>query len=241
MNINDLTKFSAPLRLGHRGCRKAAGTDLVENTLPAIDWAIAQGCEGVEIDLHQTADGVWVLHHDDKCQQQAIAGTPYRQLLQLHPQLTTLEAVLERHGGKCWFDFEVKCTAGEASLSKIFSTCRLPLDSFVVSSFSRRWLERLYRQAPHLPLCYNLRARRRLHGLPWRWVAPHWTIASNGYLARLHRQGWRTIVWTVNHPARMRRLARAGAAVIISDDPGLLCRTLSGSGTLISDAEPNKP
>ncbi len=241
MNINDLMNFSAPLRLGHRGCRNAAGTNLVENTLPAIDWAIAQGCEGVEIDLHQTADGILVLHHDDKCQQQEIAGTPYRQLLQLHPPLATLEEVLERYGGKCWFDFEVKCPAGEASLSKIISGYRMPLGSFVISSFSRRWLERLYRLAPQLPVCYNLRARRRLDQLPWRWVAPHWTLASNRYLNRLHRRGWRTIVWTVNHPARMQRLARAGVAVVISDDPSLLCRTLAGSSNLSSDAEPNKP
>lgn len=201
---------------------------------------MAQGCEGVEIDLHQTADGVWVLHHDDKCQQHAIAGIPYRQLLQLLPQLTTLEAVLERHGGKSWFDFEVKCLTGEDSLSKILTAYRLPLDSFVVSSFSRRWLERIYSVSPQLPVCYNLRARRRLHDLPWRWVAPHWTLATNGYLERLHRRGWRTIVWTVNHPDRMRRLGRAGVAAVISDDPRLLCRTL-GSNSNLTEIETNKP
>ena len=35
-----------------------------ENTLPAIEGAIANGFYGVEFDIHTTKDGVWILNHD---------------------------------------------------------------------------------------------------------------------------------------------------------------------------------
>jgi glycerophosphoryl diester phosphodiesterase len=61
--------FLTPVRLqaqrsveiiGHRG---AAGL-APENTLPAFARACAEGVEGIELDVHLTADGVVVVHHD---------------------------------------------------------------------------------------------------------------------------------------------------------------------------------
>jgi glycerophosphoryl diester phosphodiesterase len=46
--------------IGHRG---AAGL-APENTLPAFARACAVGVDGIELDVHRTADGVLVVHHD---------------------------------------------------------------------------------------------------------------------------------------------------------------------------------
>src|ERR687886_814872 len=46
--------------LGHRGARLAAP----ENTLPAFRAALAEGADGVELDVRQTADHVLVCLHD---------------------------------------------------------------------------------------------------------------------------------------------------------------------------------
>jgi glycerophosphoryl diester phosphodiesterase len=51
---------SPPLVVGHRG---AAG-EAPENTLAAFELALDQGAEGVEFDVHLTADGVPVVIHD---------------------------------------------------------------------------------------------------------------------------------------------------------------------------------
>lgn len=48
--------------LGHRGWPEAAHP---ENTLAAVDAALAAGAHGVEIDVRLTADGVAVCCHDD--------------------------------------------------------------------------------------------------------------------------------------------------------------------------------
>ena len=45
---------------GHRGARGRRP----ENTLPAIEYALQQGVDGVEVDLCVTADDAIVLHHD---------------------------------------------------------------------------------------------------------------------------------------------------------------------------------
>ncbi len=55
MNMTMLPKIH-----GHRGCR---GTH-PENTLPAIQHALANAADGVEVDLCVTRDDIIVLHHD---------------------------------------------------------------------------------------------------------------------------------------------------------------------------------
>ena len=51
-----------PWNIAHRG-----GAQLMpENTLPAFADALARGCDGVELDVQLTADGMAVVHHDDR-------------------------------------------------------------------------------------------------------------------------------------------------------------------------------
>ncbi|MBL8899720.1 MAG: hypothetical protein JNM84_18965 [Planctomycetes bacterium] len=50
-----------PWILGHRGARSLAP----ENTLPSFALALDLGADGIELDLHLSADGVPVVHHDE--------------------------------------------------------------------------------------------------------------------------------------------------------------------------------
>lgn len=51
-----------PWNIAHRG-----GAQLMpENTLAAFADALARGCDGVELDVQLTHDGVAVVHHDDR-------------------------------------------------------------------------------------------------------------------------------------------------------------------------------
>src|ERR1044071_5156380 len=49
-----------PLRIAHRGMPRRVR----ENTLPSFEAALAAGADGIELDVHATADGVVVVHHD---------------------------------------------------------------------------------------------------------------------------------------------------------------------------------
>ena len=46
--------------IGHRGASRAER----ENTLAAFRAAVAQGADGVELDVRRTADGALAVHHD---------------------------------------------------------------------------------------------------------------------------------------------------------------------------------
>jgi len=51
---------TSPELIGHRG----APRERTENTLPAFERALALGADGIELDVHLSADGVPVVHHD---------------------------------------------------------------------------------------------------------------------------------------------------------------------------------
>ncbi len=228
-----------PLRLGHRGHRLAAYGE-TENTLAAFDRALAAGCEGLELDLRLSGDGRVVIHHDAEMrldhgrgQSAAIAGATLRALRRLHPELATLEQVLERYGERAWLDLEVKEKAAAAATAAALRR-HPPRQGFVVSSFDPAALVRLRSAAPELPLCLNLRrpvSPRRLRRFQVPWIAPQQASCTAWYVRRLRQAGWRVLVWTVNRPVRMRRFARAGAEAIVSDDPYLLVQTLPRSRT----------
>ena len=56
----------APMVLGHRGSGiNEPGNPFAENTLLSIQQALVDGADGVEVDVHQTADGTLVLLHDE--------------------------------------------------------------------------------------------------------------------------------------------------------------------------------
>lgn len=57
-------RHDRPLVIGHRG---AAGL-APENTLAGIDRALALGADGVEVDVHRSADGALVVIHDRSVQ-----------------------------------------------------------------------------------------------------------------------------------------------------------------------------
>lgn len=63
--------MTKPLQVAHRG-----GAGLwPENTMPAFERAIAAGADGIELDVHLTADGTLVVHHDESLKP-AIARGP---------------------------------------------------------------------------------------------------------------------------------------------------------------------
>lgn len=62
--------------IAHRG----ASRDCLENTLPAFQRAIDLGADAVELDVHVTADGTVIVHHDavirGTCPNPDLAGRP---------------------------------------------------------------------------------------------------------------------------------------------------------------------
>jgi len=77
--------------LGHRGARLVAP----DNTLAAFHAALAEGADGVELDVRQTADGVLVCFHDSSLGRTTNGRGPLRE--------RTLAELLALDAGS-WFD-----------------------------------------------------------------------------------------------------------------------------------------
>jgi glycerophosphoryl diester phosphodiesterase len=228
-----------PLVLGHRGARHAAP----ENTLTAFDLALAEGADGVELDVRASRDGtLWVYHDPDL----EIEGRlrPVKELSALEirnarsgdSQIPTLDEVFswqDRTGA--FLNVEVK---GEGVM---------PLD------LADRAIKALRNRDPSITLLSSfhlLLVRAMASSLPGFRVAllleeekfySHWLPGILGVRAVHPRhtlldekrtQAWRAEgmswlgTWTVNDPARAVALQALGVDTIISDCPGQVLAAL---------------
>src|SRR4051794_17373011 len=77
--------------LAHRGANRLAP----ENTLPAMAGAVDAGADGVELDLHRTADGALVVRHDADTPAGKIGELSLDELRVACPEVPTLAEVLD--------------------------------------------------------------------------------------------------------------------------------------------------
>jgi glycerophosphoryl diester phosphodiesterase len=80
-----MTEYVPPFIFAHRG----ASAHAPENTLAAFALAVQQGAQGIELDVHLTADGQVVIMHDDTVDattdgRGAIASMTLEQVRKLH-------------------------------------------------------------------------------------------------------------------------------------------------------------
>jgi glycerophosphoryl diester phosphodiesterase len=158
--------------ISHRGASAYAP----ENTLKAFALAVEMGSHEYEFDVHQTRDGILVVHHDFDLKHTAgkaakIAALSYAELKQYNvaahfkrdpafQAVPRLEEVLDIIGpGAKWLNFEVKNDNNvypgieEKVLAFLRSKPGL-FDKAVVSSFDHGTLKRFRELSPELKLAY---------------------------------------------------------------------------------------
>src|SRR5579871_2045884 len=211
-----------PLLLGHRGAR--ALKSIPENTFASFDRALADGGDGFEFDVRLTADAVPVICHDPRFEGIEIAQASAERF----PELPRLESVLDRYRGRAFLDIELKVPGLESITARLLHN--FPLQRVVVSSFLPEVLQGLFAEDPNIPqglICEKESELSRWKDLPIEYVIPHHKLVALDLIAEWKRANKKILVWTVNSPARMRRLKAWGVDGIISDNPKLLVQTLS--------------
>lgn len=235
--------MSAPLVLAHRGARTVAP----ENTIEAFTVALAQGADGVELDVHRTADGALVVHHDaDAPGLGVLAELGVEEIRAARPEIPTLDEVLDACRGSL-VNVEVKNLPGDADFDDSHEAARLVVelldargfeDDVLVSSFNLASIDRVRALAPAVPtgllsmfgvdpfdaldLCVA-KGHGALH--PFIGILP--AGAATAVAARAHDLGLRVNVWTVNDGDEIARLAAAGIDGIVTDVPDLARARLS--------------
>lgn len=195
-----------------------------ENTIVSFDRCLADGCDGFEFDVRLTVDGEAVVCHDPQFKGVEIAKAEAGQLA----GLARFEEVIARYHERAFLDIELKV----ADLEKIVVALlreHPPGCGYVVSSFLPEVLKAVRREDAKIPLGLICETRAELakwDKLAIEYVIPRWEMVNVGLLADFKGAGKKVLVWTVNGYDKMRAVARLGVDGIISDDTGLLARTL---------------
>lgn len=211
-----------PLLLGHRGARSTRS--IPENSLASFDLALQHGCDGFEFDVRLTGDGHAVICHDPEVNGVRVSGARLGDL----GLIARLEEVLERYSTRAFLDIELKVAGLEKRVVDALRNCP-PQRGFVVSSFLGDVVNGVHGADDTLPL--GLISDRRSdfaqwRGLPISFVIPHFSLVTRELVQEVHSAGKKLLVWTVNDPAAMVRIAEWGIDGVISDDTQLLVRTL---------------
>ena len=211
----------------HRG----ASVDHPENTLRAFRHALALGVDGIELDVHATADGIPVVIHDRDIRR-TTTGVGYVDEIPL-ARLETLDAgagervptlaeVLALVGDAARLDVEIKGLGSERAVLEVLA--KHPAVTWAISSFdwnTLRTVRRLDATAELWPLAE--RCGDDLIAIAAELASPAVSLFTGAYTTetapKLRDAGLRVVVWTVNDLREARRVADLGAFALCTDDP----------------------
>ena len=215
-------------RVAHRG----SPTERTENTLPGFQLAIEHGADAVELDVHASADGIVVVHHDPDVDGVAIAAQPWSRLADAElpngggiPRLDDLLAAI---GIRAVAYVEIKGIGIEDAVASVIDESGAHC---AVHSFDHAAIARSARAHPHIPRGILLdrdtfdpvnALRRALPATQPRDVWPHFSLVSEAFMETARSHELRVIPWTVNAPDVAARLVALGVAGICTDDVRLL-------------------
>ncbi|HEX5586934.1 MAG TPA: glycerophosphodiester phosphodiesterase [Acidimicrobiia bacterium] len=221
------------LVLAHRGANREAP----ENTLAAFARAVELGADGVELDVHRTADDQLVVVHDAVGPWGLVSMRTAKEMREHAPDVPTLADALDVCSGRL-VNVEIKNlpdTAGHDPTDRVSElvvellAARGRVDHALVSSFWLESIDHVHRLAPDLPTGFlafvgdphelvGLAAGRGhaavhpgIHMMAGRSAAEIVDVA--------HRVGVQLNVWTVNEPGDIARLIDVGVDAVISDVP----------------------
>ena len=223
----------------HRGSRLRAP----ENTIPAFELAIAEGADGIELDVHLTADGRLVVRHDpdvtfpdgstalirdltfDQVRgvdvgTEASGATRIPELVEVFELLAPTSLVLNvevKNGPVLYQGIEDAVIAAHRASDMA--------GRLVYSSFNHLTLVALREREPSIaiaPLYEEALVDPWAYALRMGTDAAHpyyLTLGLPGMIEGFEAAGVKARAWTVNAEADMRALIGAGIDAIVTDDP----------------------
>jgi len=183
--------------VAHRG----ASHEAPENTLAAFAKAIEIGADMIEFDVRRAPDGRLVISHD-----------PVRETA---PELPTLEDTLRVTKGRIKLDVELKEPSCEQDAIGLLLQY-FPLSDFCITSFLAPSLQatRAIHPGIRIGLIFAIWNKEVLNSNA-DFLVPHYRLA-----AKAEKIGKPLFVWTVDDPARTRRLfERPLVEAIVTNNP----------------------
>jgi glycerophosphoryl diester phosphodiesterase len=241
----DITRFTRPLLIGHRGYPAR----FPENTLAAFEGAIQAGCDMIELDVTLSKDRKVVVIHDDTLDR----TTTGKGLVRNHTlaeikrldagswfdgrfaaeRVPELPEVMKLTAGRCLLNIEIKQSAFEADdpadaierqVADLVKTSGA-MDRVIVSSFDPRILLRIaaMKAPPAVGCISDHPADRNLLDLLLAMKAfswhPNFTRLTRDQVGRMHASGLKVFPWTIT-------TAEEAQKTLAMEVDGLICNEL---------------
>jgi glycerophosphoryl diester phosphodiesterase len=232
LNVPDNTMVIA-----HRG----ASADAPENTLAALELAINDGADWVEIDVQETRQGEVVVIHDSDLKKIGGSGLKVFEasLAELQSvdigswmdssfsdqRVPTLQQVLALCKDRINIVIELKYYGEERQLEErvadIVDAAGMQ-DQIVVMSLSYPGIQKMKSIRPGWMVgLLSSVAIGDITRLNADFFAVNATFAKRSFIRRAHNRNRKVLVWTVNDPVSMSAMMSKGVDGIITDKPAL--------------------
>ncbi len=191
------------------------------------------GADGVELDLHRTADGALVVHHDAALADgRAINGIGVEALRPVRVRgepIPLLAEVFEAVGDRVAVHCELK--GSDTAPDALALIGRHQLSGTTVHAFDHRLIATARMLAPEVPrgvleVSYPVEPLAAARAVDARDLWRQWELIDEALIDVAHADGRMVIAWTVNDPVVMTRLANWRVDGLCTDDVALATRTL---------------
>lgn len=231
-----MTGSSSPRIIAHRGASGVAH----ENSRAAFTKARELGANAVELDVHATADGVMLVHHDETVsgvgripELPAAAFAAHK--LPNGETIPTLEEALRLLDGlEVWVEVKTLPERFYARFLALLAEGPTPT-GYAVHSFDHRIIARLGEAQPDIrrgvllaSYLVNTPAALNAAGADTLWMETH--LIDQALVDLLHEDEFRIIAWTANEPREIERLIALGVDGICGNYPDRIRAALARRG-----------
>ena len=229
-----------PLVCAHRG----DNVNAPENTMPAFELAASENLEWIELDVHQTSDGIIVCNHDSSIkrvtgQNLTIHDHTYEELTACefgswmpgnyeHVVVPTLEEVLTfAKENDMHVQVELKGHPDdkhfEENVLKVINETGMHDNVMVIAQDAHR-LQRMMVLDPDLTQAYCVFiGMGHLEDIEYSDnISIEESYVTPGLVHRMHSEGKKVFCWTVDKDDTVQYLVSCGVDVIGTDDPMLI-------------------
>ncbi len=234
----------APFIIGHRGC----GNVGVENTIAAIDAAVAAKAKFAEIDVILTKDSVPIVMHDGYLDRLAgknlaVSALTYAELkaIPLHQNnatgyISSLEEIIKHCNGKIGLVIDYK-QHGYETTSVVDKTMEVvkkfavsPKENIYFQSFNYAHVEEMHKKYSDYIMGYlineesmaNLPAQLKNKNIDF--ISAYRVVVNPAFVAQMKAEKKPLYVWTVNDEHAIINLLNMGVDGIITDYPDLIVK-----------------
>jgi len=219
------------LNIAHRGFTR----EFPDNTLESFYAAIKLKIDGIECDVHETADHHFVIFHNDKLLDKAISELPIKEIRKVrlanYYQIPTLEETLDLCHKHIRLMLELKQISSLDLFLEVVKAKMEPSELFI-TSFQTNLVRGLADFAPQIQrgilTGHTVEEPLKLIELTRAQIMlPMFSSATEELIHTLHSCNISVIVWDCNNASDFRITMKWKVDGIITDSPDILAQELS--------------